>query len=86
MDVLSGELSALSGRLDTLEKEYREVPDFSEINDALEKLRECALQVNWLNGQFSERERKAQEAEQRKNWCWQEMLQSAALWENRSGI
>ena len=83
---LSGELSALSGRLDTLEKEYREVPDFSEINDALEKLRECALRVNWLNGQFSERERKAQEAEQRKNRCWQEMLQSAALWENRSGI
>ena len=75
MEGLSGELSALSGRLDTLEKEYRELPGFSEINDALEKLRECALQVDWLNGQFSERERKAQEAEQRKNRRYQEMLQ-----------
>ena len=73
---LSGELSVLAGRLDTLEKEYRELPDFSEINDVLEKLRECVLQLELLNGQFSERERKAQEAEQRKNRCWQEMLQS----------
>ncbi len=62
-------------QLEALDREYRQLPDFSELNEALRALREAALRLELLEQSAGEQEQRARAADQERNRCYQSMLQ-----------
>lgn len=69
-------LSELRGQLEQLEREYGSVPDFTEIDHALAKEKECELALQMMEQEFTRATEQEQKAAQDKNQAYQVMLQS----------
>ena len=75
LEQLGGEIEALEKRLGQLEQEYRELPDFSDLNKALLEVQKCRVELDIAQRSAAEQERRAREAAQRKDDSYQQMLQ-----------
>lgn len=69
-------LSELRGHMEQLEREYGSVPDFTEIDHALAKEKECELVLQMMEQEFTRATEQEQKAAQDKNQAYQVMLQS----------
>ena len=72
---LEQRLQQICGRLATLQEEYRQLPDFSELNAALAKEREYTLLLQVVSAEQEKVEKREQEQRYRKNQEYQNMLQ-----------
>lgn len=70
------QLQSIRDRQRVLEQEYREIPGFEELDEALQDLKQCHLKLEQLSGQMREQEKITAEWEERKKQCYQQMLQS----------
>lgn len=68
------EINRLDAAINMLEREYRAIPDFSELNEALEKLRKCSVELEIAERNTVEQEKREREAAERKDICYQQML------------
>ena len=75
LEQLGGEIAALEKKLGQLEQEYRELPDFSEINEALLEIQKCGVELGIARRNAAQQERRAREAARRKDDTYQRMLQ-----------
>lgn len=62
-------------RLLILEQEYREVPVFDELENCIEKLKQCQWYLEQIESQYKEDEREEKNKANYKNECYQRMLQ-----------
>ena len=69
-------LSELRGQMGLLEREYGSVPDFTEIDQALAKEKECELALQMMEQEFTRATEQEKKAAQDKNQAYQVMLQS----------
>lgn len=69
-------LSELRGQMEQLEREYGSIPDFTEIDRALAKEKECELALQMMEQEFTRATEQEQKAAQDKNQAYQVMLQS----------
>lgn len=76
LEAFDGELVLLEKRLEMLHEEYGRIPDFSEIDRALAKEKECEFELQMLSRECAGREAQEQECAQKKNQMYQVMLQS----------
>lgn len=74
LQCLEEELGRLDTELKTLEQEYRGIPDFFALNEALQDLQKCSLELELAERNAAEQEKKEREAAQRKDTCYQQML------------
>lgn len=70
------QLEAIRNRRRILEQEYKEVPGFEELDEALNTWRQCQLELSQLEKQMREQEKVTSEYEEKKNQCYQRMLQN----------
>lgn len=68
------ELLHLTERLETLQEEYGNLPDFTQIDAALAQQTACALELQVISDGFTESEKKARACEEQKNKQYQVML------------
>ncbi len=73
---LEEELGELGERLEVLQEEYRRLPGFSGINEALDKEKECSLALQMLCAQYDRKEMQERSLAQQKNGRYQVMLQA----------
>ena len=71
---LEKELELLEDEIGVLEAEYRGLPDFSELNDALQSLQELGVKLEIAQKNMAEQEKKERESMARRDTCYQEML------------
>lgn len=77
-EIVSGiekEIEEIRGRLQTLQEEYQRIPDFSGINEALDKEKECSLALQMISAQYEQKEAQERSLAQKKNGQYQIMLQ-----------
>lgn len=77
-EIVSGiekEIGEIGERLETLQEEYRGLPEFSDINLALDKEKECTLALQMIRAQCDQEEAKERSLAQEKNGQYQVMLQ-----------
>lgn len=71
---LEREIQELGECLNTLKEEYQRLPDFSGINDALAKEKECSLALEIIAAQCNQKEAQERSLAQQKNAQYQMML------------
>lgn len=69
------EMEHLQKRVDKLQGEYQALPDFSDINEALDKEKECSLKLQSIAKEYNKKETQERSLAQEKNRKYQEMLQ-----------
>lgn len=68
------EIARFQERLQTLNDEYQRLPDFSAVNTAQEKEKECQLSLKVTCEQYKQKEKQEKDQLQRKNQQYQTML------------
>ena len=68
------EIAKLQERLQVLSDEYQSLPDFSAVNTALEKEKECQISLKVICEQYGQKEKQKKAQLQRKNQQYQMML------------
>ena len=76
LSVAGTEIEKLQGRMMKLAEEYGSIPDFSGIDQALDKERECELALQMMEQEFVRATEQERQAAQNKNQAYQVMLQS----------
>ncbi len=72
---VQNEILHIIKRLEKLQEEYRSLPDFSRIDAALAREKECSLELQMVSDACAEREKRAYACEERKNQQYQVVLQ-----------
>lgn len=68
------EIEHLQKRVDQLQEEYQSLPDFSDINESLNKEKECSLKLQSIGNDYNKKETQERSLLQEKNRKYQEML------------
>lgn len=76
LTVIGNALTELRGQMEQLEREYGSIPDFTEIDRALAKEKECELALQMMGQELRRATEREQKAAQDKNQAYQVMLQS----------
>lgn len=74
---LEREIQELGECLNTLKEEYQRLPDFSGINDALAKEKECSLALEIIAAQCNQKEAQERSLAQQQNAQYQMMLKQS---------
>ncbi len=67
-------LEELDEAVDRLEQEYCGLPDFSRLNQALESLQKCSVELEIAEQSVESQDKKEREALERRDICYQQML------------
>ena len=74
LKMVGEEIEKLEKTLKTMEEEYRGLPDFSELNEAIQEVHKCAVELEIARRNAAEQEKKEREAAGLKDDCYQKML------------
>lgn len=79
LNEIEWKLSEQTGALENLDAEYKNTPDFLEINAMLAQIRECLWKLEQVEEKCRGQEKIAEECDVRKNRLYQKMIQNCKL-------